>query len=380
MHILIISRGIPTKDDPQWGNFEFDQAKALVKLGHTVSVAYVDSRFRLHLRKIGLTYQEKEGVSLYLYFLCPGAITGLLGNKFKNRLKKWQWHQIIKAITQKDGAIDVIYSHYLFNSYYAVNFLSDLQIPVVAIEHWSEINKPQLAPSVKQMGEEVYPKVNRLLTVSQATQNAILRHFGQQSIVVNNMVSDKFTYTKSRANGNKVRFISTGSLIHRKGFDLLIEAFAGLQLPQDKWELTIIGAGEEYSNLYKLIQARYLEQNIYLLGRRTADEIIQLLNQSDVFVLPSRMETFGVVYIEAMACGLPVIATPCGGPEEFVNKTNGLLVPIDDVNALADAIKYMYNHHQDYDKQAIADDCKKRFSSEVIAKQLTGIFEEVVNK
>ena len=87
-----------------------------------------------------------------------------------------------------------------------------------------------------------------------------------------------------------------------------------------------------------------------------------------------------MVYAEAMACGLPVIATPCGGPEEFVNEKNGLLVPVDDVKALAAAIQHMYEHHLDYDHQTIADDCKARFSAEVIALQLTKIFEAVINK
>ena len=118
MNILIIARGIPSKREPQRGNFEFDQAKALVNLGHTVSIASVDSRFRLVRRKIGLTIEEQDGVTLYNYFLCPGAISGLLGNNFKNRLKHWQWQQIIKAIIKKEGKIDIIYSHYLFNTFF----------------------------------------------------------------------------------------------------------------------------------------------------------------------------------------------------------------------------------------------------------------------
>lgn len=378
MNILIIARGIPSKREPQRGNFEFDQAKALVNLGHTVSIASVDSRFRLVRRKIGLTIEEQDGVTLYNYFLCPGAISGLLGNNFKNRLKHWQWQQIIKAIIKKEGKIDIIYSHYLFNTFFAIKFLNSFNIPIVAIEHWSEINKPALLTSIQKMGDEVYPKIDQLLTVSHAAQKAIKQHFNIEATVVYNMVSDKFKFMKNVSSNGKVNFITIGSLIHRKGFDLLIDAFAKLQLPGDKWELNIIGDGEEKDMLSKQIANVHLEQNIHLLGNRTTDEIVNILNQSHVFVLPSRMETFGVVYIEAMACGLPVIATPCGGPEEFVDKQNGLLVPIDDVDSLAKALEQMFSHYQDYDRQAIADNCKARFSSKVIAKQLTGIFEQVI--
>lgn len=381
MHILIIARGIPTKQSPQWGIFEYDQAKALAKLGHKVTIASVDSRFGAYKRKIGLTCGEQDGVRFYNYFLCPSAITGLFGQTFQNKIKKWQWQQLVKAICQKEDKIDVIYSHYLFNSYYAVTFLRHLNIPIVAIEHWSEINKPKLLPSIQKKGEEVYPKVDQLLTVSKAAQSALKRHFNQDSIVVYNMVnSDIFKYLNCEHTSNKIKFIATGSLIHRKGYDLLIDAFAKLQLPASKWELNIIGTGIEHDNLAKRISDANLTENIHLLGSRTANEIATILNQADVFVLPSRMETFGVVYIEALACGLPVIATPCGGPEEFITKQNGLLVPTEDVEALSEAIKQMFYHHQEYNRKAIANDCKARFSSEVIAKQLTDIFEDVIRK
>ena len=378
MNILIISRGIPSKRNPQIGSFEFDQAKALTKLGHTVSMASVDSSFRLYYRKFGLTYEEREGIQLYEYYICPGAITGLLGTVFKNKVKKWQWQQIIKALNNNNEKIDIIYSHYLFNTYYAVNFLGKLNAPIVAIEHWSELQKEALAPYITDM-TEAYNHVNKVIAVSQSLQKKLKHKFNIDAQVVNNMVGDEFTYAPQPPSPI-VRFIAAGSLIHRKGYDLLIHAFAKSELPKDKWELRIIGSGEEKNHLEQLIEQTGLQDNISLVGQKGKQDIVALYHKSDVFVLPSRSETFGVVYIEAMACGLPVIATPCGGPEEFVNEKNGLLVPVDDINALAKAIQYMYEHHQDYNRQAIADDCKARFSSEVIAKQLTEIFEDVAAK
>ena len=379
MNILLISRGVPTKHDPQWGSFEYDQAKALATHGHKVIVASVDSRFRLYSRKLGLTYEEHEGVKLYNYFLCPAVITGFLGNAFKNKVIEWQWQQIIKAISKNDDKIDVIYSHYLFNTYYAVHFLSKLNAPIVAIEHWSELQKETLTPYVMSM-TEAYNHISKVIAVSQSLKKTLKQKFNIDAQVVYNMVGDEFTYTPHSISSPTVRFIAAGSLIHRKGYDLLIQAFSQTHLPKDQWELRIIGSGIERNNLLQLIEKAGLQDNITLVGQKTKQDIVNLYQQSDVFVLPSRSETFGVVYIEAMACGLPVIATPCGGPEEFVTKKNGLLVPVDNVEALADAIKYMYDHHQEYDRQAIANDCQARFSSEVIAKQLTEIFEYVINK
>lgn len=379
MNILLISRGIPSKQEPQWGCFEYEQAKALANLGHNVIVASVDSRFRLYPRKLGMTITHDNNIVCYNYFICPSAIAGILGENFKEAIRYWQWKKIERAILHREKKIDVIYSHYLFNTVCAVRFLQDVHAPIVAIEHWSEMNKEPLPAEVKRLAESSYPQVQAIITVSKALQARIKQLFHLDAKVVYNMVGDEFHYTPTQQ-ASKIRFVATGSLIYRKGFDLLAKAFGTLHLPKDKWELTIIGEGTERANLQKQIETAGFSNNIHLVGSKNKIEIVKILNESDVFVLPSRNETFGVVYIEAMACGLPVIATPCGGPEEFVNEKNGLLVPVDDVEALAKAIQYMYEHHQDYDRQAIADECKARFSSEVIALQLTKIFEEVTNK
>jgi len=377
MTILILSRGIPTPSDAQWGSFELDQAKALTRLGHKVIVAAVDTRFRFFWRKLGFSIHEVQGVKTYNLFLCPSAIVNLLGKSVCEKFVAWQWSKMIERILKNEGEIDLIYPHYLFNTYKAVHYLKDLHAPIVAIEHWSEMNKEPLPAEVKRMAETSYPQVQDIITVSKSLQARLKQLFNLDAHVVYNMVGEEFHYSPL-PQAAKIRFIATGSLIYRKGFDLFAKAFSKLNLPKDKWELIIIGEGEERANLQKQIDAGGFSDNIHLVGSKNKIEIAKMLNESDVFVLPSRSETFGVVYIEAMACGLPVIATPCGGPEEFVNEKNGLLVPVDDVNALAAAIKHMYEHHQDYNRQAIADNCQARFSSEVIAKQLTKIFEKVI--
>lgn len=378
MTILLLSRGIPTLSDAQFGSFELDQAKALTQMGHKVIVAAVDTRFRFFWRKWGFFIQETKGIKTYNLFLCPSAIVGLLGKAVLQKWEAWQWRKMAKKIRKNEESIDLIYSHYLFNTYRAVHYFTEFHAPIVAIEHWSEMNKEPLPTEVRRLAESSYPHVQSIITVSKALQARIKQLFHLDAEVVYNMVGEEFHYAPTPQT-SKIRFVSTGSLIYRKGFDLFAKAFAKLHLPADKWELTIIGEGNERANLQKQIDAAGFSNNIHLVGSKNKIEIAKTFNESDVFVLPSRNETFGVVYIEAMACGLPVIATPCGGPEEFVNEKNGLLVPVGDVEALAKAIQYMYEHHQDYDRQAIADNCQARFSPNVIAEQLTSVFQQAIS-
>jgi glycosyltransferase involved in cell wall biosynthesis len=80
-----------------------------------------------------------------------------------------------------------------------------------------------------------------------------------------------------------------------------------------------------------------------------------------------------------LSIGVPVIATACGGPEEFIQRTDGLLVKPGSVDELSSAMLQMYQNYKAYDRLAISEDCKRRFSPSVIAKQLTEIFDDVVD-
>ena len=148
----------------------------------------------------------------------------------------------------------------------------------------------------------------------------------------------------------------------------------------EKMYLTIIGEGEERGRLQDRIDQLGLSNNIFLVGRKTKSEIVQILNNSSAFILPSRSENFSVSVLEALAVGLPVIATLCGGIKECIDDSNGLLVPIEDVNSLSDAMKKMYYTIDKYDSQSISQDCFDRFSPSVIAAQLIDVFDSAIKK
>ena len=113
-------------------------------------------------------------------------------------------------------------------------------------------------------------------------------------------------------------------------------------------------------------------------GFCSRDQMAADYRNSDLFILPSWSETFGVVYIEAMAAGLPVIATRCGGPEDFVTEENGLLIPVGDRDELIRAMDQMWEDCARYDRAAIAENAVSRFSAEAIARQLTDIYNKLV--
>lgn len=96
-------------------------------------------------------------------------------------------------------------------------------------------------------------------------------------------------------------------------------------------------------------------------------------------MLASRFETFGVVYAEALACGLPIIATACGGPEMIVQEKNGFLVPVEDVAALSEALKKMYAQYEAFDSEEIRADCLRRFSEKAVVSRLRTVYESCLS-
>ena len=136
--------------------------------------------------------------------------------------------------------------------------------------------------------------------------------------------------------------ISIGRLFKAKGYPYLIEAIKILKSKYPDIKLLIIGEGEEKNKLETQIRGLNLEKNIFLLGRK--ENVSNYLNASDIFVLASLWEGFGLAIVEAMACGLPVITTNVGGiPEIIKDKISGLLVNPKDFKILAQKIDYLLN-------------------------------------
>jgi glycosyltransferase involved in cell wall biosynthesis len=153
--------------------------------------------------------------------------------------------------------------------------------------------------------------------------------------------TDRAPHMRPNTTSTLVSLLAVGSVVPRKGYDLLIEALAGLiDLP---WHLTIVGdCGRDTATAARLraeIERRRLTPRVTIAGAVAPERLSEFYATSDLFVLPSRYEGFGMAYAEAIAHGLPVIGTTAGAIPETVPPTAGVLVPPDDAAALAAALR-----------------------------------------
>jgi len=168
-------------------------------------------------------------------------------------------------------------------------------------------------------------------------------------VIYNGVDSRIFSHTSIYLDNEVLQLITVSRLVKRKGIQHLLYAISNLKKlnPTKKFTLKIVGDGNYKEKLMKLSYRLFLHNDVEFLGYIKNDKLSGLYNKSDIFVLPSLTESFGQVFAEAMACGLPIIGTTVGGiPEIVIDEENGLLVAPGDVRQLQNALYVMMNDYQ----------------------------------
>lgn len=380
MKILFITRGFPSEDDPMDGNYEAVQAKAIAAKGHEVSVIAVKWQNPLHVfESHKVRHRLVDRIHVYEANKIKPSIPHLYFPKFEERIKQWQFRKVFKQYVADMGMPDVVHAHIIMYAAPAIILKTEYSLPFVITEHWTMMNK-SLTPRRVMNETFAYHLSDKVICVSDALADSLKKKCNVDSIVINNMVSDRFFEShKTKRQDHQFRLIGVGALRRNKRFDILVEAFALCQFPENV-SLDIVGEGEERPLIESKIKEYNVGRQVRLLGVKTPEEVNELLCQSDCFVLSSRLETFAIVVIEALAKGLPVIATRCGGPETFVRPEDGLLVEKENAQKLAKALKYMAGHYREYDADEIRQHCHDNFSQGVIADKIIDVYRQVLDQ
>ncbi len=296
----------------------------------------------------------------------------------------WRAKKLFEHYVKHFGKPDVIHAHEILWGGVAARLIGKKSnIPFLVTEHSSNYAFGLIKEWQKSFIRDVMKEAFAMVSVSSPFMS-LLRSFGDSQrfrIVPNVVDTEFFSIANKQKNDGLFRFISITPLTLKKGVDVLVKAFASVFAGCDAVVMEIGGEGEERAMVEQLAKDLGVKGAVKLLGGLSRFQVRDAFHRSHAFVLPSRYETFGVTYIEAMATGLPVVATKCGGPEDFVNDSNGYLVDVGSVEQVAHAMKDIYDKKETWQKrsESIQKSIIARFSEAVITRDLAGIYQEVMS-
>lgn len=389
--ILVISHMYPSSANGVLGIFVHKQVQKLIKEGCKVKVVcpvpYVP-KFLGIIKKFRAYVQIPktsviDGVEVYYprYIEFPkGLFLQYSGFFMYLGIRK-----IIQNI-YKNFKFNVIHAHTAIPVGFAAMLLrKEYKCPFVVTIHGQDfqytINKnTRCRENVYRVIEEA----NKVITVSTKLKNVIKQErLLEKVVVINNGINPEEYEDDEQVelSGDHV-ILSVSALIKTKGIDINIRAMSILVKKYANIKYYIIGDGEEERNLKKLVNDLSLNDNVIFLGRISNAKAIKYMSKCDIFSLPSWQEGFGIVYIEAMMNGVPVIGVKGQGIEDvIINRKNGFLVEPHSVEDLVRTMEYIIDEKED--ARAIGEKGKKAVFSEYTwlrnAQKTIEIYDSIID-
>lgn len=380
MHVMFIPSWYDNNRNKVHGSFFREQATKLQESGVKVTVAY-NEIWPLTLigkvkEKSGLSFNIEKGLRTYRYknynFIPKHQ---LMFDIFDKRMEK-----LYKEVVKKEGKVDVIHAQSsLWGGISAAYVAKKYNIPLVITEHSSVKRGQYVRESYYKRIVNSYKSADSIIAVGNGLKKEIEELTSRKDIkVIGNLVDlSLFNIRNIKRENDEFIFFSVAFLEGEKGLDTLIKAFS-MRFNNEKVRLVIGGDGSQRQWLEGIAKNEGIENQVTFTGALSREEVAEWMNKCDAFVLPSRYETFGVVYIEALASGKPVIGTFNGGAEDIVTKDVGILVNIDNIKELSDAMDYIRKNNKEYQYDKLRKYCTEKFSANVIIKKIINVYKEVI--
>lgn len=299
---------------------------------------------------------------------------------------------IAREITERYGEIDVIHAHVSYPAGYLARLVSARTgIPYIMTEHMGPFPFPRFLTREGRLKPVISEALRyaRCVTAVSCDLAGRIRAFGERvdSVTPNFIDGDFFAPPDGTAGSKKTAqrtVLTICALRPAKGLEEYLEAIAiavsGSKADFDGTRFRIGGDGPETYKSYLLKKAEDLgiSDRITWLGSLSREQALLEYQSCDVFALASRLESFGVVYIEALACGKPILATDCGGPADIVTSANGVLVKTADPHSIADGLSVVVRHIGEYNSELIRRDFLGRFSASHGAYLWKGVYQSIV--
>lgn len=240
MKVLIVSRGLPQPDNPTFGIFELDQAKALTKQGIDVTFFAVDLRSIRRKRKYGVVKTLHDGIECYTISIPLGNVPPNIFCPVGSVALKYLFNRVFKDSTEYP---DIIHAHFHRQGYMAAELSKVTGIPLVITEHSSDMEKEVVDPKLLKYASAGYRRAKEVIAVSKSLAKRLYENTGVKCTVINNIVDTAlFVPQQEKQESNSFHFISVGRLEEPKKVEDLIAAFADMSKKNTNAQLDIYGS------------------------------------------------------------------------------------------------------------------------------------------
>lgn len=348
------------------------EAAALAKFGHDVTLLYTHFDADQGVR---VEETEMDGVHCVYVHAKPLPLPGNL--IFESVLMMWAFRHFVLPRRP-----EIIHAYSYRGGLHARPISKLFGIPYLLGEH-SPLYYRQLSGFWAKVAKFSFAGAARLIAVSDGLAESLANYTDRSIRVIPNMVREQFLETPVAPTPERppqpFRFLSVGRSDPIKGWDLLIRAYAELTQDGLAASLELCGGEPGIVKLKRLADELGVGDRVTFLGNLSHEAVLDRIRRCDCHVLASRAETFGIVSIEALALGKPIVMSPTYAARTIIRHENGFIADGFTSRDLAEAMRKVLVHWNGFDSESIRQDCRSRFSEEVICTLLTETYREAIS-
>lgn len=281
---------------------------------------------------------------------------------------------------------DIIHVQNIQNSIPAYIIKKIKRIPYcIALHNDLELMGISLPKPIKRYwGKLPYIKnADEIVSLTKEMASSVLNSLQKDSPVIPNGVDINRFYPTVEGEKEKKIILTLSRIDKKKGLEYAIEGMPKILQKHPNTILWIIGDGDFKPELERITKTLYLKKSVEFIGSVPNKDVAHYLQNADIFLLPSLTEGFSLTFIEASACGLPIISTPVGIVPSIIEKwNNGIIVPFKSPDAIADAVITLLSNpklRETYSKNS-ATAAKETMSWKSVAEQYISLYQSIINK
>jgi len=378
MKVLFISAWYPNRYDAMAGLFVRKHAES-VGMFNEVKVLYIHADKNINVTEI--VDNTGFGITETIIYYPAGSNSFSKLIHFFNAYKKGFRH-----ISELGFKPDIIHANILTRT----GFIAYIEkkrkgIPYIISEHWSRFLSGKKAFNNilhKYLTQIIVKNASTVLVVSGILKKGMISNglIHNDYRLINNVVDD-FFFNNTASENHVGKLLLHISCFDEKSKNIcgIIRAVSALSKVRDDFSLVIIGTGLDFDKVFSFAQSLNLKKGIIRFeGEKTPEEVAEWYRKCDGVVQFSNYETAGIVIAESLVCGKPVISTKVGIAPDFINESNGILVNVGDEKALQEAMKFLLENTNKYNKQQIKNTAAENFSYKNVGAKITEVYLDAI--